>query len=93
MNLKFDYLIVSEMEYLEYFHKRIISNSNLFIVSLQVKISPDFKSLFVLWIAKENDQDEDIQEQLDGIASPLRHELSQLRLVGNVPKIFFVKGK
>lgn len=56
-------------------------------------MSPDFQNLFVLWIAKEGQDDAEIQRLLDNYAYPIRDQLSQLRVVGTIPKIIFVKGK
>lgn len=58
-----------------------------------VKVSPDFNSVNVFWLAQANENDKVVEEILKQISGPLRHELSQLRLMGEVPKIFFVKDK
>lgn len=58
-----------------------------------VKVSPDFRSLNVFWIAQGSDNDLHLENILKSMAFPLRHELSQLRLMGEVPRIFFVKDK
>ncbi|CAK9797424.1 Putative ribosome-binding factor A, mitochondrial [Anthophora plagiata] len=57
-----------------------------------VKITPDFKTVNVHWI--NNDfQNSNTEELLKQCAFKLRHELSQLRIIGNVPLIQFVKCK
>uniref|UniRef100_A0A8D9DWN9 Ribosome-binding factor A, mitochondrial n=1 Tax=Cacopsylla melanoneura TaxID=428564 RepID=A0A8D9DWN9_9HEMI len=58
-----------------------------------VKVSPDFQILYIFWTATEEQLDNGIQELLDTFAAPIRDQLSQLRVVGNVPKIIFVKDK
>lgn len=58
-----------------------------------VKVSPDFNSVNVFWLAQADENDKVVDDLLKSIAGPLRHELSQLRLMGEVPKIFFVKDK
>ncbi|KAJ8925978.1 hypothetical protein NQ315_009833 [Exocentrus adspersus] len=59
----------------------------------RVKISPDYKCLNVYWIAKGTADDEIVEAILERNAWLLRHELSQLRLMGAVPTIKFVKDK
>lgn len=58
-----------------------------------VKVSPDFQSLNVFWLAKNDENDEKVEQILKSVAGPIRHELSQLRLMGEVPRIYFVKDK
>lgn len=57
----------------------------------RVKISPDFHQAYVYWMAKGTDEDEELEKLLARISGKLRHELSQLRLMGEVPKITFLK--
>lgn len=47
----------------------------------------------VFWIGKGTEHDDNIDKLLCANAGILRHELSQLRVMGLVPKINFVKGK
>lgn len=56
-------------------------------------MSPDFHSLTVFWLAQGDENDVVIDKALKSMAGPLRHELSQLRLMGEVPRICFVKDK
>ena len=56
-------------------------------------MSPDFRSLNVFWLAAGNEKDSEIEEVLKSCAWPIRHELSQLRLMGEVPRIHFVKDR
>ncbi|KAJ8983586.1 hypothetical protein NQ317_019439 [Molorchus minor] len=56
----------------------------------RVKVSPDYKFLRVYWSAKASN---DIEPILQRCAGLLRHELSQLRVMGCVPIIQFVKDK
>ncbi|CRK98209.1 CLUMA_CG011572, isoform A [Clunio marinus] len=58
-----------------------------------IKVAPDFNSLNVFWLAKGDQNDDKIADILKSIAGPLRHELSQLRLMGEVPRVYFVKDK
>lgn len=44
------------------------------------------------WIAKESEKHEEIESLLKRNAGHLRHELSALRVMGQVPNIVFVKG-
>ncbi|XP_018567592.1 uncharacterized protein LOC108908142 [Anoplophora glabripennis] len=59
----------------------------------RVKVTPDYKLLKVYWLAKGSQNDEVIDEILQRNSGLLRHELSQLRLMGVVPLIQFVKDK
>lgn len=59
----------------------------------KVNVTPDFKTVNVSWVCKGNSSDEDTESLLNSIAGPLRHELSTLRLMGEVPYIVFVKDK
>lgn len=56
-------------------------------------MSPDFHSLSVFWLAQGDEHDAFIDQTLKNMAGPLRSELSQLRLMGEVPRICFVKDK
>ncbi|CAK9831740.1 Putative ribosome-binding factor A, mitochondrial [Anthophora retusa] len=67
-----------------------IPNKNIEIS--HIKITPDFKTVNVHWM--DNDpQNSNTEELLKECAFKLRHELSQLRVIGNVPLIQFVKCK
>lgn len=55
-------------------------------------MAPDFKCINVFWIAKGNDTDEVVEKLLEENACALRHELSQLKVIGVVPMIQFLKG-
>ncbi|CAK1550680.1 unnamed protein product [Leptosia nina] len=59
----------------------------------KVKISKDYHSINVFWICKGDSRDEETESVLKSIAGPLRHELSTLKLMGEVPYIQFVKDK
>lgn len=59
----------------------------------QVKVTSDFQLVNVFWVTKGIDDDNIIQKMLDNAAIPLRHELSQLRVMGQVPRINFIKDK
>lgn len=59
----------------------------------RVKICQNFRGLNVFWTADGPQTDERIEDKLVRLAGPLRHELSQLRLMGEVPKITFIKDR
>lgn len=58
-----------------------------------VKIAADFKKLNIFWFGKITERDELIDATLKSIAGPLRHELSVLRLMGEVPQINFCRDR
>lgn len=59
-----------------------------------VKITPDYKCVNVFWINSTNDVSLIIsKEALQKCAKIIRHELSQLRIIGIVPPIQFVEDK
>lgn len=60
---------------------------------VQVKISPDFQTVNVFWVCKGTTTDEETAAALKRISGPLRHELSTLRVMGEVPYITFAKGR
>lgn len=59
----------------------------------RVKITIDFKIINVFWLAKGDENDEKLEAMLSQSAGMLRHNLSSLRLMGEVPKIKFVKDR
>lgn len=59
----------------------------------KVNIASDFNCINVYWIAKGDANDEIIDATLQQCSGRIRHELSQLRLMGQVPKIYFLKDK
>jgi cell fate (sporulation/competence/biofilm development) regulator YlbF (YheA/YmcA/DUF963 family) len=58
-----------------------------------VKVDADFKKMNILWVASDMGDDGKIEKTLKSIAGQLRHELSVLRLMGEVPQINFVKDR
>ncbi|XP_055641164.1 uncharacterized protein LOC129778328 [Toxorhynchites rutilus septentrionalis] len=58
----------------------------------KVKFASDLHEVNVFWFTS-NKPDPDTEHLLESIAGGLRHELSQLRLIGQVPRINFVKDK
>lgn len=56
-------------------------------------MSTDFHTLNVFWVCKGHSSDEKTEALLQKIAGALRHELSTLRVMGEVPYIVFVKGE
>lgn len=60
----------------------------------RVKMSPDFNGINVFWIARGGaHSDAEIETTFHKCSGILRHELSQLRLMGEVPRINFVKDR
>lgn len=59
----------------------------------RVKVASDFTRVNVYWLAKGSRHDDQTEMILSRNAHSLRHELSQLRIIGSVPRIEFVKGK
>jgi ribosome-binding factor A len=55
-------------------------------------VAPDFNKVNVFWLARGTDNDADVEGMLKRSAGHLRHELSELRVMGVVPYIEFVKG-
>lgn len=55
-------------------------------------MAPDFNKLNVFWLARGTENDTEIERILKRSSGKLRHELSQLRVIGVVPHIEFVKG-
>lgn len=43
-------------------------------------------------MAKKSENDSELDKLLQSLSGPLRHELSRLRIMGEVPRIYFVKG-
>ncbi|XP_011313668.1 uncharacterized protein [Fopius arisanus] len=60
-----------------------------------VKLSNDFHVVRVYWFCNEHDPDrlKETNRILEQMAFNLRHELSQLKVIGVVPQIQFVKDK
>ncbi|XP_064556058.1 putative ribosome-binding factor A, mitochondrial [Drosophila montana] len=60
----------------------------------RVKISSDFTCINVYWLGSgELHNDAELDANLSRCSGQLRHELSQLRLMGEVPRIKFVRDK
>ncbi|XP_070537307.1 putative ribosome-binding factor A, mitochondrial [Ptychodera flava] len=61
---------------------------------LRVSMAADFSVCRVFWQATGSiDEDTEIQDTLNKHASAVRHKLTQLRVIGFLPKIVFVKDK
>lgn len=58
-----------------------------------VKVTPDFHMVNVLWVANGTESDLEIEKALNKTAGAIKHELSELRVMGVVPYISFVKDK
>lgn len=65
----------------------------IFFFTTQVQVLPNVVGINVYWISKEPQLDDSVSKVLQENAPLLRHELSQLRVLGHVPRITFVKGK
>jgi len=57
----------------------------------QVKISSDFTCVNVYWYCSEPEKEKQLESILGGIGGHVRHILSQLRVIGEVPPIVFIK--
>lgn len=57
----------------------------------RVLVAQDFATINVYWLAKGGEDDVAIETLLRKCSGHLRHELSQLRVMGEVPRIIFVK--
>lgn len=58
-----------------------------------VRVTPDFQLVLVYWFSKVEGQLFEIEKILENCAFGLRHELTQLRVIGRVPLIKFVRNK
>ncbi|XP_021934394.1 uncharacterized protein LOC110836950 isoform X2 [Zootermopsis nevadensis] len=56
-----------------------------------VKVAPDFNKVNVFWLARGTENDVEVESILKRSAGHLRHQLSELRVMGVVPYIEFVK--
>ncbi|KAK9732374.1 Ribosome-binding factor A [Popillia japonica] len=59
----------------------------------RIKVTSDYKQLNVYWLAKNGINDDEIEKLLQSKSGTLRHELTQLHVIGVVPKIKFIKDK
>ncbi|XP_028029385.1 putative ribosome-binding factor A, mitochondrial isoform X2 [Bombyx mandarina] len=57
----------------------------------KVNVTSDFQTVHVYWICKGTSTDVETEATLNSVAGALRHELSVLRIMGQVPYIVFVK--
>jgi ribosome-binding factor A len=55
-------------------------------------VAPDFNKVNVFWLARGTESDDMVEKILKRSAGQLHHELSELRVMGVVPHIEFVKG-
>uniref|UniRef100_A0A182QNK6 Ribosome-binding factor A, mitochondrial n=1 Tax=Anopheles farauti TaxID=69004 RepID=A0A182QNK6_9DIPT len=59
----------------------------------RVRVAPDFREATIYWFSTNLNKDVKIDGILKPLSSRLRHELSQLRLIGEVPQLMFVQDK
>ncbi|KAJ8717166.1 hypothetical protein PYW08_005565 [Mythimna loreyi] len=59
----------------------------------KVNVTPDFNTVNVFWVCKGTASDDETEKVLNKVAGGLRHELSTLRVMGEIPYIVFVKDK
>ncbi|CAH1393415.1 unnamed protein product [Nezara viridula] len=59
----------------------------------KVAITPDFLHLNVFWYTQIWNNEENIEHRLLTAAPKIHHELSQLKLMGFIPKICFIKDR
>lgn len=58
----------------------------------RVKVAADFQNINIYWLAKGRiEDDEALDNLLRRCSGRLRHEISQLRVMGEVPRMHFVK--
>lgn len=67
--------------------------NSLGIEITKVEVSQDYKQLNIFWISKKSENEKDILGFLENNMYTLRHELSQLKVIGIVPPVSFVKDK
>ncbi|XP_016983551.1 putative ribosome-binding factor A, mitochondrial [Drosophila rhopaloa] len=58
-----------------------------------VRITSDFTRINVYWLGKDGRGNEELEDKLNRLSGQLQHELSQLHLMGEVPRIKFVHDK
>uniref|UniRef100_A0A1B6C1M9 Ribosome-binding factor A, mitochondrial n=1 Tax=Clastoptera arizonana TaxID=38151 RepID=A0A1B6C1M9_9HEMI len=58
-----------------------------------VAMASTFSQLNVYWMDKGTENDQLVESRLFDVSISLRHELSQLRVMGEVPRIVFVRDK
>jgi len=58
-----------------------------------VKITSDFSRINVYWMGKDGSTNDVLEDKLNRLSGKLQHELSQLHLMGEVPRIKFVRDK
>uniref|UniRef100_A0A182W073 Ribosome-binding factor A, mitochondrial n=1 Tax=Anopheles minimus TaxID=112268 RepID=A0A182W073_9DIPT len=59
----------------------------------RVRVAPDFREASIYWFSTNLNKDVRIDGILKPLSSRMRHELSQLRLMGEVPQLTFVQDK
>lgn len=59
----------------------------------KVSVSGDYRTVNVFWMARKSENDYELEQLLSSLSGPLKHELSRLRIMGEVPKIHFIKDK
>uniref|UniRef100_A0A182WRI7 Ribosome-binding factor A n=1 Tax=Anopheles quadriannulatus TaxID=34691 RepID=A0A182WRI7_ANOQN len=59
----------------------------------RVRVAPDFREASIYWFSTNLNRDVKIDGILKPLCSRIRHELSQLRLMGEVPQLTFVQDK
>lgn len=58
-----------------------------------VNVTPDFRTVLVYWSSKRSSENCQTEKILNDCAYSIRHELTRLRVIGQVPLIKFVKNK
>ncbi|XP_050295547.1 putative ribosome-binding factor A, mitochondrial [Anthonomus grandis grandis] len=59
----------------------------------KIMMSPDNEHIRIFWIANESADSTEVENILNRNAGRLRHELSTLRVMGQIPNIVFVKDR
>ncbi|XP_054278216.1 uncharacterized protein LOC128996778 [Macrosteles quadrilineatus] len=59
----------------------------------RISMNPNFNQLNVFWGCNKDENVADLESVLPNVGYTLRHELSQLKVIGVVPRILFIKDK
>jgi ribosome-binding factor A len=74
--------------------KAVVVSSN--VKFTKVRVTPAFTDVFIYWTMTTSLEDEAssidrVQRDLDAAAPDIRHDMAQLKVLGKMPKIMFVK--
>lgn len=83
---------LSHQKFILIFGSTLASLFLKFTLYFQVSVTPDLQKVNVFWVCKGDASDDTTNNLLSKVAGALRHELSTLRIMGEIPYIEFVKG-